>query len=83
MGSMQLKQFVPEDNVYVYFRFDKKNTYMIVVNLGSESSIPLGRYSEMLDGSSKLINALTGESHNTKAPLQWNKGASFEIFKVH
>jgi glycosidase len=83
LGSMQLRQFVPEDNVYVYFRYDKKDTYMIVVNLGSESALQLGRYSEMLEGSSKLTNVLTGENHNTKEPLKWNNEASFEIFKVH
>ncbi len=83
LGSMQLKQFVPEDNVYVYFRYDKNDTYMIVVNLGSEKDLQLGRYSEMLEGSSKLTNVLTGVSHSTREPLKWNKEASFEIFKVH
>lgn len=83
LGSLRLKQFVPEDNVYVYFRYDKKDTYMIVVNLGSETSIPLNRYNEMLDGHTQLTNALSGETFGISETLQWNKGESFAIFKVH
>ncbi len=83
LGSLRLKQFVPEDNVYVYFRYDKKDTYMIVVNLGSETSIPLNRYNEMLDGHTQLTNALSGETFGISETLQWNKGETFAIFKVH
>ncbi len=83
LGSLRLKQFVPEDNVYVYFRYDKKDTYMIVVNLGSETSIPLNRYKEMLNGHTQLKNVLSGENFGISENLQWTKGETFAIFKVH
>jgi hypothetical protein len=56
---------------------------MIVVNLGSETSIPLNRYKEMLDGHTQLTNALSGENFGISETLQWTKEETFAIFKVH
>ncbi len=82
LGSLRLKQFVPEDNVYVYFRYDEKQTYMVVVNLSNETTIPLNRYSEMLEGHNKLTNLISEKSVGITDNLQWTKGESFAIFKV-
>ncbi|MEY2937616.1 MAG: hypothetical protein RL062_205, partial [Bacteroidota bacterium] len=83
LGSMKLKQFVPEENVYVYFRYDDRDIYMIVVNLGNETSIDLSRFDEMLQHNSKLTNVLTGEKIAIEKQLPLPKDQSFAIYKVH
>ena len=40
-------QFVPEDGVYVYFRYDEKQTIMVVMNTAKEErKIKINRYNE-------------------------------------
>jgi glycosidase len=40
-------QFVPEDGVYVYFRYDEKQTIMVVMNTAKEDrNIKISKYSE-------------------------------------
>jgi glycosidase len=83
LGSMKLKQFVPEENAYVYFRYDDRHTYMIVVNLGNETFIDLSRFDEMLQHNSKLTNVLNGEKVAIEKQLPLPKDQSFAIYKVH
>lgn len=83
LGAMKLKQFVPEDNVYVYFRYDDKDMYMVIVNLGTERTIRLDRFNEMLNGKTKITNVLDGGSYSCKKPIEWKPENSFAIFKVH
>jgi glycosidase len=46
----QLKHFIPQDGVYVYFRFNEKETVMVVLNNNEKESKTLNstRYSEFL-----------------------------------
>jgi neopullulanase len=49
--SGKLTHFIPEDNVYVYFRHNEVETVMVVLNAQNEvRSLDLGRFSELLDG---------------------------------
>jgi glycosidase len=82
LGSLQLKQFVPEDNVYVYFRYDHQSKYMIVVNLGDKTSLDLTRFKEMLNNTSKLIEVFTGDEHSSQETLTWKESQSFTIYEV-
>jgi glycosidase len=82
LGSLQLKQFVPEDNVYVYFRYDHQSKYMIVVNLGDKTSLDLTRFKEMLNNTSKLIEVFTGDEHSSQETLIWKESQSFTIYEV-
>ena len=57
----KLMQYVPEDGVYVYFRYDDKQTVMVVMNTAkSEKKINVEKYSERVKGFSKMKNILTG-----------------------
>lgn len=59
----KLMQYVPEDGVYVYFRYDEKQTVMCVMNTGQKGkAISLANYPEMSKGVKKLKNVMTGES---------------------
>jgi len=57
-----LMQYIPYEGLYVYFRYDKKNTVMVVLNTNdSSSNISVKRFSERTNGCSKTKNIITGE----------------------
>ena len=61
MGKMM--QYIPENGVYVYFRYDNEKTVMIVYNSrDKEQSITTTRYDERIKGSSKAKNVINGET---------------------
>jgi len=74
----KLMQFVPEDGVYVFFRYDSLNTIMVMYN-GNEKAqdVKLERFSERLNGfktateiiSRKKLNKL--DSVNLPAKTAW------------
>ncbi len=50
----KLKQFVPENGIYVYFRYNENETVMIVLNNNDEErSFETGRYNEVIKDYSK------------------------------
>ncbi|HMU57586.1 MAG TPA: alpha-amylase family glycosyl hydrolase [Chitinophagaceae bacterium] len=58
----KLMQFVPKDGFYVYFRYDNKQTIMVISNTGKNSYNPdWSFYKERLNGFSKMKNVITGE----------------------
>jgi glycosidase len=81
-GSMSLKQFVPEDNVYVYFRYNENKTYMMVVNLGEKTNLDLSRFQEMLQKGNAMRSLIHEKNHPAQGILNWNKGQAFEIFEL-
>jgi glycosidase len=55
-------QFVPEDGVYVYFRYSQKQTVMVIMNTSKETkTVNLERFSERTSGFSKMKDILTKE----------------------
>ncbi len=61
IGSGKLMQFLPKDGVYTYFRYDSKQTVMVISNTGSQPFRPDWNYfSERTAGFSKLRNVITG-----------------------
>ena len=58
----KLMQYVPENGVYVYFRYSSEQTIMIVMNTAKEQkNIVPSNYSERTNGFSKMKNIITGE----------------------
>jgi neopullulanase len=58
----KLIQFIPENNVYVYFRTSAKQTVMIFLNRnGQNMDMKTSRYSELMAGYTFARNILTGE----------------------
>ncbi len=44
-------QYLPEDGLYVYFRYDEKQTIMVVMNMSkSEKEVHISNYRERVDG---------------------------------
>ena len=58
--SGKLMQFLPEDWVYTYFRYDDKQTVMVVMNTSTdEKKLDLTRFAERTRGFTKATNILT------------------------
>jgi glycosidase len=60
-------QYIAKDSAYVYFRYDTKQTIMVVTNVGNKEVIPNWNiYSERTSGFSKIQNVITGEIMDMK-----------------
>jgi neopullulanase len=65
LHSGKLTQYQAYDGVYVYFRYDSKQTIMIVVNSNAQSqNIKTERFSERMGGFTKAINIMTNQEVN-------------------
>lgn len=59
----KMMQFVPEDAVYVYFRYNDEKTVMVVMNTGEEvAAVKTARFQELLVGRTKGLNIISGET---------------------
>lgn len=59
----ELTHFVPENNVYVYFRHNDEETVMVILNAnGEEQALDLARFSEFIHGVESGNEVITGES---------------------
>ena len=59
----KMMQYVPENGVYVYFRYDEKQTVMCVMNgEEKEMSVNLARFSERMNGFARAYDVVTGET---------------------
>ena len=55
-------QYVPDDGLYVYFRYDDKQTIMVVMNTAKKEKIIIPeKFSERTNGFTKMKNILTGK----------------------
>ena len=61
----KMMQYVPEDWVYTYFRYDDKQTVMVVMNTDTkEKTIKPGRFTERTAGFSRARNVVDGKTNN-------------------
>ena len=66
----KLMQYVPQNGVYVYFRYDDTQTVMCVVNTNAEAAtIDLSRFSERMKGFTKAYDVATGNVFNLEPTL--------------
>ena len=66
----KMMQFVPRDSIYVYFRYDEKQTVMCVVNTTrNEKGIDFTNYSERTNGFNVVTNAVTGNRINLNSKI--------------
>lgn len=62
----KLLHFIPQDDVYVYFRYDDKNAVMVILNNNdTEKSIDGNYYGEFLNNYSSGKDIISNESLNT------------------
>jgi glycosidase len=62
LSTGKMMQYVPVDGVYVYFRYDAKQTVMIVMNTAKTTkTIAIKDYAERTDGFTNATNIVTKE----------------------
>jgi len=70
----KLMQYVPQNGVYTYFRYDDKQTVMVIMNTGSnERTVNINHYAERTKGYTRVKNIITAEisdinTYNWKIP---------------
>lgn len=58
----QILHFAPFDGLYVYFRYNKEKTVMVVINKNEiDKSVDVTRFAEILKSKSSALNIITGE----------------------
>ncbi|GAB3181681.1 glycoside hydrolase family 13 protein [Telluribacter humicola] len=71
LHSGKLMQYLPENNVYTYFRYDDNKTIMIISNTGDTAySLPTNRYSERIKSATKGRNVITDETISVVGSIQ-------------
>ncbi|GAB3872046.1 glycoside hydrolase family 13 protein [Hymenobacter segetis] len=66
----KLMQYLPENGLYVYFRYDASGTVMVASNTSDKpATLPTARFVERMNGLTKARNVMTGESLNSIASL--------------
>lgn len=61
----KMMQFVPENGVYVYFRYDASQTVMCIMNVNEfPVTFPLDRFQERMNGFKKAYDVGTGNTFN-------------------
>ncbi len=65
-----LMQFVPEDGVYTYFRYDAGKTIMVLLNTANaERMVDTRRFAERMQGFSRARDVVTGREMPISAKL--------------
>ncbi len=78
-----LLQYVPEDNVYVYFRYDEEGTVMVILNNNNrEVDLELERFREGWEGYEVAEDVLTGEAYDgfDTWSVPANKGLVLQLY---
>ncbi len=77
------KHFIPEEGIYVYFRYTKKQCIMIILNNNSKGfkSFKKIRYKEVLSLYSNATNIITGQSFKNFNHIML-KAKSVNIFEL-
>jgi len=58
----RLMQYVPENGIYVYFRYNDSQTVMVIMNgNGTAQDLPLGRFTERTQDFGKALDIITGK----------------------
>ena len=75
-------QFIPQNNVYVYFRIDDNETVMVVINNNPKTqTLDLTRFNEVIKGSKKGKDILSGKEINLteKLTIEGKKSMVIEL----
>lgn len=67
----KLMQYVPENNVYVYFRYDKNSMVMILMNGNNKQvNVSTSRFKERIKDFTKAKDVITGKMYNSIEHIQ-------------
>jgi len=78
-----MKQFIPENGLYVYFRSNNEKTVMVIVNNNTEAKeLNLSRFGEILSGKSIGTEITTGKTYELQNSVSIS-GKTVLILDVH
>jgi neopullulanase len=67
----KLTHFIPENNIYVYFRHNEEETVMVVLNAQNEpQSLDLSRFSELMEGYQSGYDLISGHTFQIEESLE-------------
>ncbi|HEY4110131.1 alpha-amylase family glycosyl hydrolase [Puia sp.] len=67
----KMMQYIPQGSLYVYFRYDAKQTVLCAMNTGNAPvTMDFGRFAERTKGFTQGVNVLTGDRHPLDQPAQ-------------
>ena len=78
----KLLQYLPENNVYVYFRYNQEDRVMVIVNNSPETQeLDLVRYSQGIDGRQTGVDIISGKevSLDTVLPIEGKTSMVIEL----
>jgi glycosidase len=66
----KMKQFIPENGIYVNFRYNDEKTIMVIANNNMEiKELNLNRFSEILNGKTDGIEITTSRNYSLQIPV--------------
>lgn len=67
----KLMHYAPRGDVYTYFRYDDKNTVMVIMNRGADhAELPVDQFVERLAGKRRGTDIISGDHFDVSKPLQ-------------
>ena len=79
----KMKQFIPENGIFVFFRYNKDKMIMVVTNNNdSGKDLKLNRFSEMLSAKTNAIELTSGKSFILQESLSI-PAKSVQIFEIN
>jgi neopullulanase len=76
----KLTHFVPEDGIYVYFRYDDEKTIIVIMNTNQETKqVKTNRFAEFLTGFSKGKNIISEEVLSIFPTIEINKNTTLVL----
>ncbi|HLI94101.1 MAG TPA: cyclomaltodextrinase C-terminal domain-containing protein, partial [Puia sp.] len=67
----KLMQYTPQGGLYVYFRYDDRQTVLCAMNNGTKPlKLDFSRFSERTAGFTRGVDVLNGESHALDQPAE-------------
>lgn len=71
LHSGKLKQFVPTDGLYTYFRYNDNQTIMVVINTSKDpKTLELQRFAEVTAPFTKATHVVSGNTYPLSTPWQ-------------
>jgi len=82
-SSGDLKQYIPKNGVYVYFRISNNQKILCVVNTSSkEEQLNVKDYEEILHGNDRYYDVIKQSTFETKDNIIPLPAMSFQIFEI-
>lgn len=71
LATGKFMHYVPEDAVYVYFRYDEQKTVMVIMNTASEDKVvKTSRFAQRMNGFNSAVNLVSDEKLSDLSTIQ-------------